>query len=177
MNKYYLFLIVGTLIIVIFLAVYLLTPIYIPYYKDVENTLKDNYKIAQIPPQKTIIVFNLTTTDANNTIYIISNTSLAYIQVLNNSGLIANNSGVLIVKVYPGKYLIALHNPSNTSQYVTLRYGVFPYTELNSLYSTLGVVTSVSEFFIALGVVAAGYGSIVLLANKLGFNKRFKRRK
>jgi len=34
MNRYYLFLTVGALLIVIFLGVYLLTPIYAPHYRD-----------------------------------------------------------------------------------------------------------------------------------------------
>ena len=177
MNKYYLFLIVGALLIVIFLTVYLLTPIYAPNYKDVENTLKNNYKEAQIPPQKTIIVFTLSTTQTNNTIYLISNSSTLYLQVINSSGLVANNSEVLITKVYPGNYSIAVHNPTNATQGVIIRYGVFPYSELSSLYSFLGVITTVSEFFIALGVVAVGYGAIALLVNKTGLSKRFKRRK
>jgi len=177
MNRYYLFLTVGTLLIVIFLAVYLLTPIYAPHYKNVENTLKNNYKETQIPPQKSVIVFTLSTTQTNNTIYLISNSSTLYLQVINTSGLIANNSEVLITKVYPGNYSIVVANPTNTTQSVTVRYGIFPYSDLSSLYSLLGVVTTVSEFFIALGVVAIGYGAIALLVNKIGLSKRFKRRK
>ena len=177
MNRYYLFLIVGSVLIIIFLAVYLLIPIYSPYYKNVENALKNNYKVAIIPPHSSKIIFTLSTTKTNNTIYLIGNTSSLYLQIINTSGLIANNSRVLITKVSPGNYSVAVFNPTNTTQGIEVRYGVFPYSELSTLYSFIGVITTVSEFFIALGVVAVGYGGIGLLISVTGLNKRFKRRK
>ncbi|BFH72598.1 hypothetical protein SJAV_05420 [Sulfurisphaera javensis] len=172
MNRNSLFIVVGVLLIVIFLSVYILTPVYLPYYKVVDKALENNYTIVEVPPSKTIKVLTINTTESNNTIYLIANTSSVYLQVINSSGLVANSSEVLITKVYPGTYYIAIANPTNTYQYVTLRHAIFTYDEINSLYSTLGVITTISEFFIALGVVAAGYGLIASF-----FGKRFKRKK
>lgn len=172
MNRNSLLIIVGIFLITIFLGVYLLSPVYLPNYSFVDETLKNNYIISKAPAEKTIVVLNLSTTQNNNTIYLISNTSTVYLQVINSSGLVANNSEVLIIKLYPGTYRIAVDNPTNLSQTITVRYGVFPYDDINSLYSTLGVVTTVSEFFITLGIVALGYGGLSWL-----FSKRRKRKK
>ncbi|QIW24988.1 hypothetical protein EWF20_13185 [Sulfolobus sp. S-194] len=171
MNKNSLFIIVGILLIIIFLALYLLSPLYLPYYKTVDQTLKNNYKIINIDPNSNIKILELTTTSVNNTIYLLSNASTVYLQIINSSGLVANNSEVLISKVYPGKYFITIDNPTNVSQKVLVRYAVFPYTQVSSLYSTLGIITTVSEFFIVLGIVALGYGVISSIFSK----KRFKR--
>jgi len=73
--------------------------------------------------------------------------------------------------------ILAILKPENITQSATIKYGVSPYSDLSSLYSLLGVITTVSEFFIALGVVAVSYGAITLLVNKTGLSKRFKRRK
>ncbi|BAB67308.1 hypothetical protein [Sulfurisphaera tokodaii] len=173
MSKNSLFIIVGSVLIIIFLALYLLSPLYLPYYKIVDQTLKNNYKIVNADPNSNIKILELTTTNVNNTIYLLSNTSTVYLQIINSSGLVANNSEVLISKVYPGKYFITIDNPTNVSQKVLVRYAVFPYTQVSSLYSTLGIITTVSEFFIVLGIVALGYGVISSIFSK----KRFKRKK
>lgn len=180
MSKNLLLIIVGLLIFFISFALYIAMPLYLPYYHEIDTALISHENKIEVPPQSTIKIVNLTANNYNNTVYVITNSSNVNVYVFNNRlTLIGNNSGYIAIEVNPGNYIVALNNPTPNQQYVNVHYAVLPYSHLNEFYTYSGIISTVTEFFMALGVVIAGYSTIkTLLGRKISsaVNKITKKR-
>ena len=167
MSKNLLLLTVGLLIFFISFALYITMPLYLPYYHEIDNALISHENKIVIPPQSTIKILNLTTNNYNNTVYVITNSSNVNVYVFNSKlTMIGNNSGYIAIQVNPGNYIVAINNPSSSQQYVDIHYAVLPYSYLNEFYTYSGIISTATEFFMALGVVIAGYSIVKMLFGK-----------
>ncbi|BCU69317.1 hypothetical protein [Stygiolobus caldivivus] len=171
MNKNLSLIAVGILIFLLGLAGNLLMPFYLPYYHQIDSELVNHTVNVKVNPSLTEKVVNVTATDKNNTIYVVTNNSNVNVFIYyNNLTLAFNNSnGFIAARVTPGNYILAINNPTSSPQPVSVHYAVIPAYELSNFDSYSSIAGTVTEFIMAIGIVIAGIGLIkAIFSGKIG---------
>ncbi|NON62050.1 hypothetical protein [Acidianus sp. RZ1] len=156
---------IGIVIFLVGLVASITMPFYYPNYQEVNSVYASHLSYVVIPAGAEKIVSNFTTNSTYNAVIAFIQSGTGNITIFNISSgdlkQITTQSSLVSAELTPGKYAIAIVNPQGIAQNISYTYGVFNANFLNSFYSGLGILSTITEILtlggIAITIIAVIY--------------------
>jgi len=151
------YLIIGLFLIVTGIIAYLTIPLYFPGYSTVSSQLKQNHKVLTLRPEESRIITQLSIGNNSSAVIVVTNESRVNVSIEGASGHTFQEQGEASVSLPAGYYNVSLINTTNSTQTVSLTYGVFNAQFISNFYYNLQVLETILEFIIVIGIGIVGW--------------------
>lgn len=145
------------ILVVVGVISYLGIPLYFPGYSTVNSILTRNHQVLVVSPGESKTITNLEIRDNSSALLVISNDTNVNISLEEGQGRAFQAKGQLSVALPPGDYNLTLVNTGNSTEVVSLTYGVFNTQFISNFYYTLQIFETFLEFTVIVGIGIVGW--------------------